>query len=643
MLISYNWLKDHLGEDLPPVEKVVDLLTFHSFEIEETKEVEDDTMIEVNVLPDRAGSCLSHRGVALELAVLLDKSLMNDPLKDETELPIFDDIKIEIEDTKDCSRFMLALVEGIKVGPSPKWLEDRLKTLGQRSINNIVDATNYVMYGLGQPMHVYDADTFSKENGKWHFVVRKAKADETVTLLPEKPDTPNREVSLKGGELLIVDGAKDLPVGLAGVKGGTYAGLHDGTTNIILEAANFNPILTRKTARSLNILTDASKRFENEPSNTLPPYAIRAIVKLIVDIAGGELKGVVDNYPAPQVEMSVMVRPERVNQVLGLTLDESYMEEVLLKLGAGVEKVSEGLKVTAPKERVDLTIEENYIDEIGRVYGLKNVVSVTPKKLPLQEINANHYYENEIRQLLLEQGFSEVITTSFRKKDEIRLRNALARDKEYLRSSILPSLEDALALNIQNVEVLGLRNVRIFEIGTVFKKQAGKVTESKVLALGARIKKTGYSPKDDAIVGGALEALRAGGIVVDATVKQGKCEVDLSELIEKLPAPQEYKPSPALPEITYRPFSVYPAIVRDIAMWVPEETEAEKITEVLKANAGELCTRITLFDEFTKDDRTSFAFRLVFQSMERTLTDDEVETEMKNINQAVDKEGWEVR
>ncbi|MEZ4104254.1 MAG: phenylalanine--tRNA ligase subunit beta [Candidatus Paceibacterota bacterium] len=643
MLISYNWLKDYLGEGLPPVEEVVELLTFHAFEIEGTEEIDGDTQIEVNVLPDRASSCLSHRGIALELAVLLNKKMLDDPLKEEVKFPTYDGFYIEIEDKDDCSRFMLGLMEGVKVGPSPDWLKQRLETLGQRSINNIVDATNYVMYGLGQPMHVYDADIFSKKDGKWSFVVRKAKANEIITLLPEKAGGEDREIELKGTELLVVNKENNKAVALAGIKGGTYAGLHKGTTNIILEAANFNSTLTRRTARNLNILTDASKRFENEVSNTLPPYTMRAIVKLIKEIAGGEFMGMADKYLAPQVLPEVLVRPTRVNQVLGLSLEESFMENVLVRLGAKIDKKEKGWLVTAPKDRVDLVIEENYIDEIGRIYGLANIISIAPEKLPLAEINSNYYYSDKIRSILVSLGFSEIITTSFRDKDQIHLQNALASDKEYIRSSILPELEKALSLNVQNIDVLGLREVKLFEIGTVFIKDDGRAVEHTVLTIGGRIKKTGYSPKDDLIVNEAIKVLKETGFVIEQSAKQGVCEINLTELIYNMPTPDKYEESTPLPNITYQTFSIYPAIVRDIAMWAPEDTAVEEIEKILRENVGELCVRITLFDEFTKDGRTSYAFRLVFQSHEKTLTDAEIDPYMDKIYKVVKEVGFEVR
>ena len=187
MLVSYNWLKDYLGEDLPPVNEVVDLLTTHSFEVESAEEVGGDTLIDIKVLPDRAGDCLSHRGIARELATLINKPLRFDPLKTSEVLPISDRFKISIDDQVACSRFVLAKIDNIKVGPSPDWLVKRLSVIGQKSINNIVDATNYVMYAVGQPLHAYDADLFTKtKDGQWHFVIRQAKSGETLVLLKDK-------------------------------------------------------------------------------------------------------------------------------------------------------------------------------------------------------------------------------------------------------------------------------------------------------------------------------------------------------------------------------------------------------------------------------------------------------------------------
>lgn len=644
MLVSYNWLKDYLGEDLPAVDKVVDLLTVHSFEVESAQEKENDTIIDIKVLPDRAGDCLSHRGVARELATLLNKNLAFDPLNVTVHLPVSNQFKITITEDNLCTRFMVAHMTGVTVGPSPEWLVERLSAIGQRSINNIVDATNYVMYAVGQPLHAYDADFFTKtSDGKWHFLIRQAKTGESLPLLKDKNALDERNIILSGSELVIADGEKDLAIGLAGVKGGEYAGVSAHTKNIILEAAHFDATSVRQTARRHGIATDAVKRFENNPSEFLPPLALNNITDLIGKIAGGKLEGVFDMYPNPVTAKSVLVRTEKVNQVLGLSLESVEIKTVLKRLGATVEEVESGFLVTSPLERNDLLLEVNYIEEVGRIHGLSNIVSIKPVSAILESINANYFYSQKIRHILLDQGFSEVMTSSFRKQDEIQLQNALASDKEFLRSSLLPTLDEVLMQNAQNVDVLGLRDIRVFEIGNVFKKKGNRIEENLVLALGVQTKKTGHTPADDKILNTTLEALRENGIVSGGEGSKGLCEIDLKTVIEDLPVPTKYEVVEMGREVTYKTFSFYPAIVRDIALWADSTINKEKIRKIIESSAGSLCQRITLFDEFAKEGRVSYAFRLVFQSYDKTLTDVEVEPYMEMIYKSVKDAGFESR
>lgn len=644
MLVSYNWLKDYLGEDLPSVNQVVELLTKHSFEVESTEDKDGDTVIDLKILPDRAGDCLSHRGVARELATLISKSLINDPFMVSEVLPKSDQFKITIENHSFCPRFMLAKIDNIKVKPSPDWLVKRLSAIGQKSINNIVDATNYVMFALGQPLHAYDADLFSKtKEGQYHFLIRQARAKEIVSLLGDKNINDDRQVELSGSELLIVDGEKDLAIGLAGVKGGKCASINSETKNIIIEAAHFDSVTVRQTAKKHGIATDAVKRFENNPSVALPYFAIINIVNLIKEIAEGDLIGVADEYKNPILTKPVLVRLKRINQILGLELSSEEVSDILKKLGVKPEVVAEGFLVTAPQERQDLLLEVDYIEEVGRIHGLNNIKSLKPIETILPTISKNYYYSQKIRDLLIQQGFSEVLTSSFRKKDEIQLQNALASDKSYLRSSLLPTLDEVLKKNIQNVDILGLRDVRIFEIGKVFKKKDKGIEEIMVLALGAQTKKTNHVPADDHIVNEALRELALLGIVSAEGSRQGLVEINLDKLIPTLSTPASYVEIVAREEITYKPFSLYPAIVRDIAMWVSDSIAKDQVVDILKKNSGSFCQRISLFDEFSKDGRTSYAFRLVFQSYEKTLTDAEVEPYMELVYKAAKEAGFETR
>ena len=645
MKIVHSWLKDYLGENLPTPEKVEELLTFHSFEVDGVEEVEGEMVIDVDVLPNRSSDCLCHRGVAREIASLLAVPLTHDPLAVKPELANTDKISIQIEDAAACPRFSASLITGIDVKDSPRWLQKRLKSLGVRSINNIVDATNYVMYAIGEPMHAYDADLFKQSGGKWNFVIRNARSGETVSLLAEGGKEEDRIVELIGSELLIVDGATDTAIGLAGVKGGRYAGVHAGTKNIIIEAAHFNPTITRKTARRLGIVIDASKRFENEPSRELIPYAQAEIIKLVADIAGGTFEGIVDVSLEEKPNPEVIVPVAQVNALLGLTLTPPEMEDILKRIGATILSVNEAsFAVIGPWERNDLNIPEDFIEEIGRIHGLHNVASVPPAPAQLSEVNARQFYTEAIRQELIQCGFSEVITSSFANKAVIQLQNALAADKTYLRDSLNKNISAVLDANFTHADLIGVTDIRVFEIGTAFDKTETSVKEHIALALGVRAKGNGYNQKDDGVLKIACETVdQILGTKLKWVMEKGVAETNLSEILPSLPIPTSYGEFVSKTPATYKPVSVYPAMSRDIALWVGEGELAAIVESTIYQAAGELVVRLSLFDTFTKDGRTSYAFRLVFQSFEKTLTDVEVTTYMDSVYKAVAEKDWEVR
>ena len=645
MKVVHSWLKDYLGDALPTPEKMEELLTFHSFEIDGVEEVAGEAVIDVDVLPNRSSDCLCHRGVARELASLLGTELAHDPLAEKPELTVTDKIVVDIQNETACPRFTAVLMTDVTVGESPDWLKRRLTSLGVRSINNIVDATNYVMYALGEPMHAYDADLFPQVDGKWNFVVRDARPDETISLLAEGGKDEDRIVELVGTELLIVDGSSDTPIGLAGVKGGRYAGVHAGTKNIIIEAAHFDPTVTRKTARRLGIVIDASKRFENEPSRELPPYAQAEITKLITDIAGGTFEGWVDEYKETKLNPEVVVPVTQVNALLGLTLTPAEMENILRRIGAKVVSAStDSFTVAGPFERTDLNIPEDFIEEIGRIHGLHNIVSIPPAQVSLTEVNVRQYYTEAIRQELLQAGFSEVITSSFANKDIIQLQNSLASDKSYVRSNLSKNLHKVLDQNFLHCDLLGIPDLRVFEIGTVFDKTETSVSEHTSISLGVRTKGNGYNPKDDAILKTACETVEQTlGAKLNWQVEKGVAEANLTDVFGTLSMPTSYQQRDAVPPATYQAVSVYPASSRDIALWVGEGEIAFDVEATIRHAASDLCVHLSLFDTFTKDGRTSYAFRLVFLSFDHTLTEPEITAAMDGVYDVVKEKGWEVR
>lgn len=644
MKVVHDWLKDYIGDSIPSASKIEELLTFHAFEVEGREEVVGHEVIDIKILPDRGADCLSHRGIARELASITGVPLSFDPLQSEDRLPLFSDIAVRISDTKACSRFSAALVTGIEVKDSPEWLQKRLLALGQRPINNIVDATNYVMYAIGQPIHAYDADKFPQVEGKWKFDVRFAEAGEIVSLIAEGGKKGDRIITLLGSELLIVDGSSNTPIGLAGVKGGAYAGVDATTSKIIIEAAHFDSVVVRKTARRLGIVIDASKRFENNLSAGLVPHALRDVVTLITQIAGGTCEGSVDVVYEEGLRAKVTLETNQVNALLGLDLKKEVMIEILQRIGATVVDQGQTLVLQSPFERMDLNIAEDYIEEIGRIYGYNHVMSEVPSTVPLLEMNVRHYYSEEVRNTLVRLGFSEVITSSFAEKDEVQLQNALASDKSFLRSNIRNNINEVLDKNANLVDLLGATDTRVFEIGTVFLKVNNVITEHVSLCLGVRTKVRGYVADDDtelAKVIASLETLL--GTAMAFELKSGIAECNFTNVFSTLPIPTEYKKVFVAEEIVYKPFSVFPSMSRDIALWVGEGTEATTVEEIINAHTEELRVRTTLVDVFSKEGRTSYAFRLVFQSYKKTLTDEEVNVVMEEVYTAVTEKGWEVR
>lgn len=645
MIVSHQWLYDYLGDKTPTPEEIERLFTFHAFEVEGREAVDGDVAIDVKVLPNRGSDCLCQRGIARELATILGIPLAHDPLREPPALQTTDRITVEIEDATACPRFTAALITGVTVGESPQWLKARLATLGQRSINNIVDATNYVMYAIGQPLHAYDADLFPQTEGAWRFGVRFGTPGERVSLLSEGGAREERVIECDGTELLIVDASRGEPIGLAGVKGGAYAGIHAGTKNILIEAAHFDPVRTRRTARRLGIIIDASKRFENRPSPALPPYAQAEIIALITKIAGGTFQGSIDVHPTPYVPPTVTLSVAHLNRVLGLTLQETEVRALLTRAGITVTPVEpDTLACVGPIERTDLVIPEDLIEEVARLHGFDHISAVVPERRSLAEYNARHYYSELVRDTLIQSGFSEVITSSFVTRDEIQLQNALASDKSYVRSTLRRNLTEVLDRNAGWADLLGTPDTRVFEIGNVFARGDSRIVERTMVALGVRVRASGYCGKDDPIVAGALQALETTlGVPLMATTERGVAEFDLTALLSTLPSPSAYAPVATAPAVTYRPFSVYPAMSRDIALWVAPGSTVAEVERLLNDSAGPLRVRTTFLDEFTKEGRTSYAFRLVLQATDRTLTDGEADAVMTAVYAAVARGGHTVR
>lgn len=635
MKFSYDWLQTFFTEPLPAAEELAERITFHSSEIEELSPLPSgDTMLDVKVLPDRSAWLMSHRGLAREVSAIIGVPLAEDPFTQPVLAPLSPE-RITIQRmSPTCDFYGAALIEGVTVGPSPEWLKERLATIGQRSINNIVDATNYVMFELGQPLHAFDADKLGQQGSGYQIGVRQAREGEQIVSLTGEEYTLTKE------DALIVDGA-DAPVGIAGIKGGNRAAVDQSTTTLLLESAHFDRVAVRKSAKRLKLPTDAAKRFENGISAAVAPIALARIVALITDVAQGACTAVSVSGETSVQRGPVAARLTKINSVLGVSLTEAEVSELLSRIG-GTFSWTEGVVTFTPTfERDDIVIVEDLIDEIGRVHGLEHVVSVPPKMQPVAEFNVRHYYAEKIRGALTMLGFSEIYTSSFRAADVVKLENALATDKGYLRSSLTENMREARERNIPHRDLLGLSAIKLFEIGTVFAPESEEFRVVVAVQTGTQYKAKVDEPFLDEALTAITNALGAAPILLSH--QDGIAEFSLDALLPTLTPPIAYDPVAKAVAAKYRPFSLFPAISRDIALWVSEGVSPEGVVSVIDAAAGPLRVRTTQFDEFHKEGRVSLAFRLVFQAEDRTLTDAEAEAAMATVYEAVKAAGWEVR
>ncbi|QSH39412.1 phenylalanine--tRNA ligase subunit beta [Candidatus Kaiserbacteria bacterium] len=638
MKVSYEWLETFFDAGtLPRVAELEQLLTFHAFEIENVEEVAGTSVIDVDVLPNRAADSLSHRGVAREISALLNISMQHDPLKEEVNLtPETDSIAIELDTDASCTYYNAARITGVAVGESPQWLQKRLEAIGQKSINNVVDATNYVLFNIGQPTHVFDATKFSGTTPS--IGTRHAERGEKISLLG------GTEVELDETMTVIIDRASDTPLAVAGVKGGVHAEVVNETTDIIIESATFDPVQTRKTSQALKIRTDASARFENNVADELAAYGVKAVTTLILELAGGQIQGYASAGATKPTNKEVGVTASRASKLLGADITDEIMEDIFKRLAFSYTKDGDVFNVTAPFERRDIHIPEDIIEEIGRVYGYNKIESQQlPPAQKTPRINKKFAYAELIRKTLIESGVTETFLYSLRDTGEVKLVNSLASDKDHLRSNLKDGLRELLDTSEKNMPLLGLyETVSLFEIGNVFTNGA----EEMHVCVAVRV--TGKKKKDERTLSALVAIKERLEEVLGTTLPEPVDETlewNLDTVLETAPELDAYPNVPTVADaVSYKPFSQYPFMLRDIAVWVPESTTEESVREVIETHASDLLQRCDMFDVFTKDGRTSYAFHLVFQSMDETLTDEKVGVIMSGIEDEMSAQnGWEIR
>lgn len=480
MKISLNWLSDYLPGPLE-AERLADALTNGGLPVEVIEQHGDDTVIDVEVTSNR-GDCLSHVGVARELAALLDRDVtVKHRSPAEAGRPASELVSVSIADTRLCPHYTARVMTGVKVGPSPAWMVKRLEAVGLRSINNVVDVTNYVMFELGQPLHAFD---FDKIGGK-RINVRSAKPGEKLVSIDGHTRT------LAGDMLVIADASQ--PVALAGVMGGRDSEVSDATVNVLLESARFDPLSIRKTARALAMKSDSSYRFERGIDPTLPERASLRAAQLILETAGGTLSpGLVEAGANGYTPKTLSLRWSKLKAVLGVEIPKPDAINALKRVGLNPVDSGDTVTVTVPSHRLDLNIEVDLVEEIARIVGYDRIPVRDEISIRLQPTDPKRQAMETVRATLVAAGFYESWTPSF-------VTDALAGDflptdagglprvdpmvrkaDGQLRPSILPGLLEAVRRN----ENAGTSGARLFETGNVFwLDAAGNVVESSRVAL----------------------------------------------------------------------------------------------------------------------------------------------------------------
>jgi len=629
-----------------------------------------DTMIEVDLTPNRA-DCASVIGIAREVAAFSGAELKMPAVRG----PRFADqapFSVGIDDYGLCPRYCGCLIRGVKVGPSPWWLAKRLLSVGLRPINNVVDITNYVMLEQGQPLHAFD---FARIEGGG-VVARPAREGEKIVTLD------GRERELSAGMLVIADSRG--PVAVAGVMGGEGSQVSENTVDILLESACFSPVSVRRTARNLNLATDSSYRFERgvDPGNTAA--VLSRAVDMILEICGGRVDGALDVKKEEFRGASLRLRPERCNRLLGTAISPDDIAGMLSAIGMECRTAAGGaLEVTVPTFRIDIEREVDLIEEVARLVGYDRIGETLPKVTlaPARE-SGERLFRLKAARAMVAAGFLEAVNYSFVSPDHreklgleaddglmVRLLNPLAEEQSVMRTSLLPGLLANLAHNLNRQS----EGVRLFEVGKVFFSRGPDVQpdeNTRMAAVmagrrtdGAPVLHYGREQMDFFDASGAVEwfldfmgyeadALewdssvsfgRGGAAAVRVNgVRVGSCGGFDPEVLRRFGIKQpawfldidlDLLMGVKKKERSFRPLPKFPAVFRDIAVILPQETPAAALMDAVAKGGGGLLERAEIFDVFTgrnvEPGKKSVAVRLVFRSGNSTLKD-------KQVNRALD-------
>lgn len=620
----------------------------------------DDTVIELKITPNRA-DCLSIRGIAREVAALTASPLQA-PTITPVPVTITSQRAVKLAAGAACGRYLGRVIEQVNAqAPTPAWMKKRLERSGVRSISAVVDVTNFVLLELGQPLHAFDHNKLQGD-----IEVRFPQAGERITLLNGK------EIAIDADMLLITD--QTGPVALAGVMGGANSEVDDNTTAVFLESAFFAPEAIAGRARRLGFSSDASFRYERGVDFTLQAEAMERATALIIDICGGVAGPVVEQVTELPARNAVTVRVNRVNRVLGMSLTAAEMAAIFARLGLPCEQQADSFIITPPAARFDLAIEEDFIEEIARVYGYDAIPADNIRgRLAMLPLPEQQTPRAELRRVLVQRDYQEVVTYAFVdeqwEKDfaandaPIRLINPIASQMSVMRSTLLGGLLDTLSHNLKRKQ----NRVRVFEMARVFLKTAtGEVEQPEKLAglaYGTRFaeqwayqaeKIDFFDVKADIEVlflprkltfrraaHPALHPGRCAEVLLDDKVVGivGELHPQWVQKYDLVAAPiyfeLDLQPLLARQTVQAQAVSRFPAVRRDLALLVAETVEVEALATSLRAAASKLVTEIALFDVYrgkgVEEGKKSLAFKVLMQDTAHTLTDAEVDSVMQDL------------
>jgi len=637
-----------------------------------------DTILDLEITPNRP-DCLSVIGIAREIAALTDtKVYITEVHYQELERAMDSFASVEIVEPEMCPRYCASLLTGIKVAPSPQWLQQRLLACGMRPINNIVDITNYVMLEYGQPLHAFD---YAQIRGN-QIIVRRAKDGETITTLDGVERILNPNI------LVIAD--KERAVAIAGIMGGLDTEVTADTTTLLIESANFNQAVIHRGSIGLRLSSEASLRFEKGLSRDLPLIALKRATQLMSELAEGKVaKGIIDAYPSKVKGEPVLLSSADVKQLLGMDIGVREIIRTLELLGCGCEKTASRsqIRVKIPWWRTDINCVADLVEEVGRVIGYDKIPTTTlSASLPTYEPMPMLSLRRQLRNILVSCGFQEVLTYSLTSLEMIsklspelclvgpapvKVANPMSREQEYLRTTLRAGLLSVLARNERYHE----DGIRLFEIGKVFLSREGDLPQEKEMlcAVLSGLQHKSFwrgkaRPVDFFVAKGIVETILSRlGLVASFEINEdeslcpgrsaaiivgNKMVGVIGELHPKVSESFELSEAAYIIEIDldrlpfgavskkYQPISRYPSITRDIALLVDERITYQQIYAIIQDFP--LVNSVALFDLYVGEQvpsgKKSVAFRIVYQSDTRTLTDEEVDNVQQQILESLSRE-----